>query len=98
MANREILLRPLAEKDLEAIYDYSYQEFGEKRAVEYIHNLNKAFIKIADNPNLGSQCNYVKSGLLSFHVISHIVFFRATKTQISIIRVLHKSMDYPRHF
>ena len=98
MAKREILLRPLAEEDLEAIYNYSYQEFGECRAIEYIHDLNNAFTRLAKNPDLGSLSDSIKPGLLAYHVVSHIVFFRSSKNRLAIIRILHKSMDYPRHF
>jgi len=98
MPDRTILLRPLAEDDLEKIYNYSYNEFGENRAIQYIHDLNNAFTKLTDNPNLVSQCDYIKAGLMTYHVVSHIVFFRVTKNRLSIIRILHKSMDYPRHF
>ena len=97
MSKRVILLRPLAEKDLESIYDYSYQEFGENRAIEYINDVNNVFIKLANNPELARQCDYIKTGLLTYTVGSHIVFFRVTKVRLSIIRILHKSMDYQRH-
>ena len=97
MPKRVILLRPLAEEDLESIYDFSYQEFGENRAIEYINDLSNAFIELANNPELARQCDYIKTGLLTYHVGSHIVFFRVTKVRLSIIRILHKAMDYSCH-
>ena len=97
MIKREILLRPRAEEDLESIYDYSYDEFGLNRAVEYIYDLNNAFIKLANNPDLARKCDVIKPNLQTYQVSSHIIFFKATKVHISIIRILHKSMDSPRH-
>ncbi|NQZ08472.1 MAG: type II toxin-antitoxin system RelE/ParE family toxin, partial [Algicola sp.] len=41
--NKSFQLRPKAEKDLERIYDYSLQEFGDERADQYIKDLNAAF-------------------------------------------------------
>ena len=97
MTKRDILFRPSAEEDLESIYDYSYEEFGVNRAIEYIHDLNNTFIKLANNPELARKCNYIKSDLLTYKIASHIIFFKVTKARLSIIRILHKSMDYPRH-
>ncbi len=97
MIKRDILLRPRAEEDLESIYDYSYEEFGLNRAVEYIHNLNNTFIKLANNPDLARKCDFIKPNLQTYQVSSHIIFFKVTKVRISIIRILHKSMDSPRH-
>ena len=97
MTKRSVLIRPLAETDLEDIYSYSHQEFGDVRAVKYIQDLDDAFNKLAENPNLGGNADFIKKGLLNFQVVSHIVFFRVAESNISIIRVLHKSMDYQRH-
>ena len=97
MAKRNIQLRPLAEEDLEDIYLYSQQEFGRARAVKYIHDLDSAFNKLAENPDLARRADYIRQGIFIFQVVSHIVFFRATKSDITVIRVLHKSMDYQRH-
>ena len=97
MTQRSIQIRPLAEADLEDIYSYSYEEFGSTRAIQYIQNLDSAFNRLAENPNLGKKADYIKSGLLSFQIVSHIVFFRSTHSGIVIIRILHKSMNYQRH-
>ena len=97
MTKRDILLRPLAEEDLKSIYDYSYEKFGLNRAVEYIHDLNNAFIKLANNPDLARKCDFIIPDLLTYQVSSHIIFFKVTKSRISIVRILHKSMDSPRH-
>lgn len=97
MTKRDILLRPSADEDLESIYDYSFEKFGLNRAIEYIHDLNSTFIKLANNPDLARKCDFIKPNLQTYQVSSHIIFFKATKTRISIIRILHKSMDSPRH-
>ena len=94
---RSIQIRPLAEVDLEGIYFYSYEEFGSTRAIQYIQKLDSAFNRLAENPNLGKKADYIKSGILSFQVVSHVVFFKSTIDSIEIIRIIHKSMDYRRH-
>ena len=95
--SRTISLRPKAVTDLEDIFDYSVPKFGVVRAEQYILDLNEAFIKLAEEPHIGKDYTHVKQELMGFPVVSHIVFFKHTSTQLYIIRVLHKSMDYSIH-
>ena len=98
MPRNDFFLRPKAEQYLEAIYQYGYQEFGVARAEQYIKNLDKAFHTLAKSPKLGRKYSYVREGLLAYPLISHIIFFRQYNNGIIIVRVLHQSMDYLRHF
>lgn len=95
--NRNFRLRPKADRDLENIYQYSVQEFGRTRAAQYIRDLDAAFHTLTDEPTLGRDDHSVRSGLLSYRVVSHVIFFKTTVDGIIILRVLHKSMDYKRH-
>ena len=95
--SKSFRLRPKAEQDLEKIYEYSVQEFGNKRAELYIRDLNGAFKKLANEPNLGRDYRFVRTNLLAFNVASHVVFFKVSSVGITILRVLHRSMDYGRH-
>ncbi|KAA1192114.1 type II toxin-antitoxin system RelE/ParE family toxin [Photorhabdus heterorhabditis] len=36
MSSKTFFLKPKAEQDLEAIFEYSYQEFGLEKAYQYI--------------------------------------------------------------
>jgi|SaaInlStandDraft_4_1057021.scaffolds.fasta_scaffold43826_2 toxin ParE1/3/4 len=95
--SRTINLRPKAVTDLEDIFDYSVPKFGIARAEQYILELNEAFTNLAEEPYIGKDYAHVKSELMGIPVVSHIVFYKYTSTQLIIIRVLHKSMDYIRH-
>jgi toxin ParE1/3/4 len=95
--NKKFRLRPKAEEDLENIYEYSYREFGSARADQYIRDLDAAFHKLADEPSLGSDYSHVHLNLMAYKVVSHVVFFKPSVDGITILRVLHKSMDYGRH-
>jgi len=95
--SRPITLRPKAIADLEDIFNYSVQEFGITRAEHYILELNEAFTNLADGPHIGNDYGYVKPDLKGVAVVSHIVFFKYTDTQLIVIRVFHKSMDYKGH-
>jgi toxin ParE1/3/4 len=95
--NKKFRLRPKAVKDLENIYEYSYQEFGSARADQYIRDLDTAFHKLVDEPDLGTDASHISPNLLVYRVVSHLIFFKPSVYGINIIRVLHKSMDYGRH-
>jgi toxin ParE1/3/4 len=95
--SRTINLRPKADTDLEDIFDYSVPKFGIARAEQYILDLNESFINLAKEPHIGKDYAHVRQELMGFPVVSHIVFFKYTNTQLNIIRVLHKSMDYSLH-
>ena len=90
-------LKPKAQQDLENIYEYSVQEFGQNRAIQYIRDLNAAFIKVTNLPSLGQDYGFVRQDILAYRVVSHIIFYRVSAAGIIIIRVLHQSMDYARH-
>lgn len=95
--NSTFRLKPKAVNDLVSIYQYSYQEFGHLRAEQYIKDLDTSFHQLAQDPNLGRNCKHIRSELLAFNVVSHVVFFQLSTYGIQILRVLHNSMDYAHH-
>ena len=93
-SNKRYLFKPRAEQDLEGIYDYTVSEFGEKQADLYIRNLFDSFQRLADSPDIGRRRDDVRTGLKSYPVNAHIVFFRESDGGVLIVRVLHQSMDF----
>jgi len=86
-----------ASADLENIYEYGLQEWGAGRAVDYILSLNEGFTKLAKHPEIGVSYGHVRRLLRGFVVGSHIIFYRKLPDAIRIVRILHQSMDVPRH-
>jgi len=73
-SNKVFKLQPKADQDLTNIYHYSIQEFGEKRAERYIKDLSVSFEKLAVQPELGRDYSFVRTDLLAFAVVSHVIF------------------------
>ena len=96
MANL-VYLKPKAEQDLEDIFIYSFRQFGEAKAEKYIQGLNEAFSKIAKSPELGRKCDEISPNLQALFVVSHVVFYKVKGAKLTIIRVLHQSMDFQKH-
>jgi toxin ParE1/3/4 len=95
--NKKVCIFPKAIKDLENIFAYSHANFGKGRAKKYIRDLNTAFNKLAKEPNLGLEYSDINQSLLAYKVVSHLIFFKASLDGITVIRVLHQSMNYEEH-
>lgn len=96
MAN--FFLRPKAFEDLEAIWVYSYENWGEYQADNYIYDLETSLQALAMRPEKGRPCEEIRAGYQKYSVGKHIIFYRATKKGIEIVRILHQRMDPDLHF
>lgn len=87
----------LARKDIEDIWIYSFNNWGEDQADKYFYEMDKAINTISENPNLGAACDYVRNGYRQYHVNSHVIFYHINGSEIEIVRVLHDSMNFNKH-
>lgn len=94
---RKTHVQTLAQQDLKNNWIYSFKNWGEELADCYFDQLNAAFALIAENPELGFACDYIRKGYRQFNINRHLVFYRVTVTKIHIVRVLHDSMNYTSH-
>ncbi len=91
-------LSRLAAADLEEIAEYTIERFGLEQSCRYRDDLKTCFGQLADNPALGRGAEQLMHGLQRFEHQSHVVFYISELENILIVRVLHSSMDVPRHF
>jgi toxin ParE1/3/4 len=83
-----------AKQDLRKIAIYTENRWGRKQRYLYVKQFDDVFHFLADAPLVGKKCDYIKTGYRKFPQGSHIIFYReGTDTKITIIRILHKSMD-----
>ena len=94
----EYRLSPAAERDLEAIWQYTLQRWGGAQAVRYIDLLTESFAALAEAPQAASACDHIRPGYRRLGVERHMIYLRVTEYGVAIIRVLHDRMDAPRHF
>ena len=87
-----------ADLDIEEIWEYTNSRWGKKQAQKYLNQLEDRFIALAENPNIGKQRYELAGSPMSSHCGRHVIFYRKARKYIEIIRVLHDSMDFPRHF
>ena len=94
----EYRLRPRADRDLEEIWRYTAQRWNFAQADAYVAEIMVAIQSLANrhgNETSGGRnhANYHR------HLIgSHAIYFRLQgKHDLVVIRILHQSMDAPRH-
>lgn len=86
-----------AEADLEAIYQYTKEKWGDTKAIEYLVQLEEVIQLLAENPEVGKPRDELADGLYSFPNKSHIIFYIKRESDILIVRLLHSSMDAQQH-
>jgi toxin ParE1/3/4 len=82
-----------AEEDLQGIFLFSEESWGEAQASEFIFGLFEVFEIIGDNPRIGRLRPELGDGIRSLPHASHVVFFMDWQGEAAIVRVLNKSRD-----
>ena len=96
----KFLLTERAEQDLSGIVDYTIDTWGYQQALVYNQHFDDAFQAIAENPHLPLSKNRqdLMPNLRALKVEKHFVFYTISETEITVVRILHEAMDFPRHF
>ena len=90
------VLSPRAQTDLDAIWDYSAENWGEARAERYIRELQNAIETVAADPRRG-PCDEIRAGYRRYPAGAHVLFFRLAPGGIDVVRILHQRMDFQQH-
>ncbi|OUS14102.1 hypothetical protein A9Q89_01145 [Gammaproteobacteria bacterium 53_120_T64] len=86
-------LRPLAEQDLNNIWLYSFQNWGEAQADRYFDQLSKAIELLGKTPLMCRERLEFTPPVRIHHHVSHLIIYVAAEGGIDVVRVLHESMD-----
>lgn len=69
-----VFLRPRALQDLENIWSYTFDTWGEEQADQYILDLNNGFESLAAHPERGRVCDDIREGYRKYDIGKHITF------------------------
>ena len=94
---RTIHVHESAESDLIDIWRYSFEQWGELQADQYLDELDSGIRGLADNPAIGMKRDYVRDGYRVLFVRSHAVYYTVMPDTVHIVRVLHWNMEPGRH-
>ncbi len=90
-------LSRLAESDLLDIATYTLRTWGQDRALRYVDDLEACCRRLADNPELGRACDYIRPGLRRMEHGRHVLIYRIEVHGILVSRILHQRMLPERH-
>ncbi|RPH29625.1 type II toxin-antitoxin system RelE/ParE family toxin [Buttiauxella warmboldiae] len=93
---KAIKLTPKAEADLEAIWNYSFRQFGLEKADAYIGRLAAVFDILASH-DIGTHRAELGENIFSLPVEQHMIYFVPSHSVVTVIRVLSQSQDTLRH-
>ena len=93
---QKYLLSPMAEADLERIWVYTAQEWSVAQAETYTNDIIDEFEDIASGKKAGRPV-LVREGYLKTLIGRHAIYYQIRSEVITIIRILHQSMDVERH-
>ena len=89
--------------DFDHAYRWYFLEAGERVARRFLEAVWATLEQLADHPNLGKACRFRHSelqGLRSFRVQrpfqAQLIFFRESKEELSVERLMHGRRDLPR--
>lgn len=93
----KFVLSAKAKSDLIQIAKYTQVTWGKTQRNDYLKVLDNAFQLLADEPEIGINCDYIREGYSKYPQASHVIYYKQHKVnQILIVRILHKSMDIDR--
>ncbi|MEO7078687.1 MAG: type II toxin-antitoxin system RelE/ParE family toxin [Rhodococcus sp. (in: high G+C Gram-positive bacteria)] len=95
------VLSPSARVDLEQIWDYTCDRWGDDQAEKYVREIQRAIERVVANPEIGRACDEVRPGYRKHAVGTHTLYYRIAGIDvidvIDVVRILHQRMDIDRH-
>jgi toxin ParE1/3/4 len=94
---RRIRLSSAARSDLSAIWEYTAERWGPVQAERYITLIRNRAEALAEGTTTPRRADHVRKDYVILTAGSHHLWCRLTEHSVDIIRILHQSMDVPRH-
>jgi toxin ParE1/3/4 len=89
----QIFITARAARDLDNIADWTLENWGVAQMERYLRRLYLRMDALKHNPKLGRDRSDIAAGLRSVHEQSHLIFYLVDHAGVSIVAVLHQSMD-----
>ncbi|GAA6146436.1 type II toxin-antitoxin system RelE/ParE family toxin [Thalassolituus maritimus] len=82
-----------AMNDLRGVAACTERTWGGQQRRDYLRRIDETFHFLANNPSLGSHCDYIAADLRKYPCGSHVIYYELDATGIFVVRVLHREMD-----
>lgn len=80
---------------MEEIEIYTYLNWGENFAENYVRKIDKSIYSLSQYPNIGKERNNLKCRSLRSE--KHIIFYSLKGFTINILRILHQNSNHENH-
>jgi len=87
----------LAEQDFRNIATYTVRAWSVAQSHRYLDALESCCELIAENPQIGRQCESIAPRLRRIEQGKHVIFYRPDGSGVKIVRILHANMDPERN-
>lgn len=88
-----LLLSPAAQLDVSDIWDFTVGRWGEDQADRYNSRIRDALNELAAGRRSSRAADEIRPGYRTCIIGSHIAYFRIEADDLTVIRILHQSMD-----
>ena len=88
-----ILKQAQVELDLLEIWLYTFNQWGENQADDYLDDLGTAIELLANQPQMCRQRHEFKPPVRIHHHAHHLIVYTALDDGVHLIRILHEEMD-----
>ncbi len=96
-SSKKLRISGPARLDLGRIGDYTRREWRAAQKRKYLGQIKGGFKAVRDTPGIGIRRDDIRKGLRAQSVQKHVIFYRETKSEVVIVRVLHESMNPELH-
>ncbi len=96
-SSKKLRISGPARLDLGRIADYTRRAWGAAQKRKYLGQIKDGFKAVRDAPGIGTRRDDIRNGLRAQSVRKHVIFYRVTKSEVVIVRVLHESMNPELH-
>ncbi len=96
-SSKKLRISGPAKLDLGRIGDHTRREWGAAQKRKYLGQIKVMFKAVRDTPGIGTRRDDIHTGLRAQSVQKPVIFYRETKSELVIVRVLHESMNPELH-
>ncbi|PTB83086.1 hypothetical protein C9927_00800 [Pseudidiomarina aestuarii] len=89
----KVVISKDAESDIQEIVDYSFHNFSQVTALEYIQSLRSATESLSMSPFQGRSYEHVRTGLRRLVIGKHTIYYQVQSSHLMILRILHQAQD-----
>jgi toxin ParE1/3/4 len=91
----QLVISDLASKDLEHIFQYSIETFGERKTLEYLENLHLKLEQLEKMPGIGHIHISLDTEIRIMNYESHNVLYKINENDldIEILRIVHQKIN-----